>query len=82
MDKLMRAYEAELKNRIQQYELAVDQAIELLKQGRGRVTTHLGHNLANRATDLSVIAAQVEAAQVALSTIKEWRKELDNAATA
>jgi hypothetical protein len=45
----------------------------LLQQNRDRVTTHLGHNLANRATDLSVIAAKVEAAQIALATIKGMR---------
>lgn len=71
MSKLIAAYEAELQMRIREYEWAVDSAIELLQQNRGRVTTHLGHNLANRATDLSVVAARVEAAQVALTTIKE-----------
>jgi hypothetical protein len=59
--------------RIREYELAVDSAIELLQHNRDRVTTHLGHNLANRATDLSVIAAKVEAAQIALATIKGMR---------
>lgn len=75
MTNLIKAYEAELAMRIREYEIAVDSAIELLNQGRGRVSTHLGHNLANRATDLSVIAAKVEAAQVALATIREQAKE-------
>ena len=74
MNKLIAAYEAELAMRIREYEIAVDSAIELLNQGKGRASTHLGHNLANRATDLSVIAAKVEAAQVALTTIKEMAK--------
>lgn len=73
-NKLIAAYQAEVEMRIREYEMAVDQAIELLKQGRDRASTHLGHNLANRATDLSVIAAKVEAAQVALATIKEMAK--------
>ena len=60
--------------RIEEYRIAVGAAIELLKRSRdAAATTHLGHNLANRATELSVIAAKVEAAQVALATIKELR---------
>jgi hypothetical protein len=70
MTKLIEAYEAELAMRLREYENAVDSAIDLLKGGRGRASTHLGHNLANRATDLSVIAAKVESTQVALATIK------------
>jgi hypothetical protein len=73
--KLTAAYEAELKMRIREYELACDQAIELIQRGKQRASTHLGHNLANRATDLSVIAAKVEAAQIALTTIESFAKE-------
>ena len=43
------------------WQLAMERATELVKRYEGRqVSTHLGHNLANCATELSEIAARVE----------------------
>lgn len=53
----------EARNRQAEFDLAIDQAIELLQTAKGRpASTHLGLNLANRATDLSAIAGKVEMA--------------------
>lgn len=65
---------AELEILDRQYELAIHHAISLLEQGAGRVTTHLGHNLANRATDLSVIAGKREEVAAILSTLETIAK--------
>lgn len=58
---LIDGLKAELAMRQNEYTLAIDQAIERLQQAKGRAaSTHLGHNLANNATELSTIAAKIE----------------------
>lgn len=65
--QLIEAYTQEVKIKENAYALAIDQAIDLLKAAKDRkATTHLGHNLGNRAAELSVIAAQLDATEMAL----------------
>ena len=57
---LIETLSAELAMLNENYALLVAQAIRLLEDDGKRVSTHLGHNLGNRAAELSVIAGQIE----------------------
>lgn len=58
---LTNSLKRELAMQTENYERAIDAAIELLQGYKGRKPSdHLGHNLANRATDLSSLAGKIE----------------------
>lgn len=69
------AFKAELEMRNDEYLHAMARGIDLLQGAFNRPpSTHVGHNLANIATDLSVIAGKIEAAKSALMFIEEQEK--------
>jgi hypothetical protein len=75
MEAIIKGFEAEIEMQERRYRLAIEHAIERLQGYAARETasTHLGHNLANHATELSEIAARIEAAKMALAFIKEQK---------
>lgn len=69
---LIQALESEIAMLDRSYELTVGQAHSLLDSYAGRMaSTHLGHNLANRATELSELAAKREQTVRILASVKE-----------
>lgn len=66
------AFEREAIMRSTEYHLAIERAESMLAEYKARAlpSTHLGHNLANVATDLSVAAGKFEAALAAASFLK------------
>lgn len=53
--------ERELEQLSNRYDHAIDHAISLLQQAKGRkASDHLGHNLGNRAAELSALAGKIE----------------------
>jgi len=53
----------------QQYTATIERAVSDLKEASGRrPSTHLGHNLGNRAAELSVIAGKIEQMQALINS--------------
>jgi hypothetical protein len=70
-DQTIEALEQEINLLNSKWQIAMEQAIELVKRYEGRqVSTHLGHNLANAATELSEIAAKVEQTHSVLAYVR------------
>lgn len=69
---MLEGLQAELEMRQREYAHAIDHAIDRLKDYKGRApSTHLGHNLANHATELATLAGKIEMVE---NTIR-WMKE-------
>lgn len=61
MQQLLNDLRQELEMREQGYKIIVEQAVRLLQdEGSRTVSTHLGHNLASRANELSVASSRIE----------------------
>ena len=61
LEQLLGDLQQELEMREEGYKLLVQQAVRLLTdEGSRTVSTHLGHNLASRASDLSAAASRIE----------------------
>lgn len=72
MSETLNALDRELLLLNKRYHLAISQAIDLLNGYDGRLpTTHLGHNLANRATDLSELAAKIDQTKMLRNHVAE-----------
>jgi len=60
----------------ERYDQVIGSAIALLQQARNKPTSdHLGHNLANKATDLSVLAGKIAAMDDVLAELTLMKKE-------
>jgi hypothetical protein len=71
MNKFIADLEQELVNLRQRYDLAIKNAQQLLVDAAKRPTsTHTGHNLASRASELSEIAAKIEQTTMILNDLK------------
>lgn len=71
-DKIIETLESELSLLMNSWTLAMSQAIGLIENYAGRqVSTHLGHNLGNRAAELSEIAAKIDQTQRILAFVRE-----------
>jgi hypothetical protein len=70
-DKMIEDLEKELEVLMESWKLAMSQAINLIEHHAGRqVSTHLGHNLGNRAAELSELAAKIDQTQKILAYIR------------
>jgi hypothetical protein len=58
---------SELENLERSYQLAIDGAIALLQNER--TSMHLGHNLASRANEISVLAGKIESTRTMIFTL-------------
>jgi hypothetical protein len=68
MNPMITALTAEVEMLNASYVLAIEQTQRLLSDSIGRTpSTHLGHNLASRAAELSVIAGKLETAKATLA---------------
>ena len=71
----LEAIDREIELLTRRYKLAIEQAIDLLNSRDKRLpTTHLGHNLANRATDLSELAAKIDQTRMLRNTLAAGAK--------
>lgn len=71
-DKMIETLESELAILNRNWQNAMEQANRLLESYTGRqVSTHLGHNLGNRAAELSEIAAKIDQTQRILAYVRE-----------
>jgi hypothetical protein len=67
---LVKVFSSEIDARRREYDKAIDRAIRLLQDAKkDRPSTPLGHELATHATGLSIIAARLEAAKIALAFV-------------
>lgn len=65
------ALKAEIAHREAEFETMIDAAIDLLRNAKDRdASTHLGHNLANRATDLAALAGKIDANKMLLRFVE------------
>lgn len=62
MATIKEVFDSEIEIQKRSYELTIERGIRMLKEARQSLvaSTHLGHNLANVATELSVISAKIE----------------------
>jgi hypothetical protein len=71
-DKIIEALEQEIAVLNSSWQLAIGNTLSCIKSYEGRqVSTHLGHNLGNRAAELSEIAAKIDQTQRILAFVRE-----------
>jgi hypothetical protein len=71
-EKMIEDLEKELEVLMESWKLAMSQATNLIESYAGRqVSTHLGHNLGNRAAELSELAAKIDQTQKILAYVRQ-----------
>ena len=75
-EKLMTALQAELAMLNENYALEIRSAVRLLEDSKDRsASSHLGHNLGNRATELSVLAGKIDTVKRFIAHLETLAKE-------
>lgn len=64
------ALRREIEMLTETYELEIRSAIRLLEDGKKNVSTHVGFNLAARASELSVLAGKIDSVKRVLAHLE------------